>query len=75
MESENDFRPDDPDDALTAARDGEPPVDAPEADAAEQRRPVVEQDDDTPASVPYDVDPADASEQHRSVEYDEDDYR
>lgn len=73
--SESDFRPDDPDDALAATNEGAPGVEAPEADAAEQRRPVLDEDDDTPAQVPYDVDPADASEQHRTVEFDEDDYR
>jgi hypothetical protein len=71
--SESDFRPSEPDDALTS--DGTPPVDAPEADAAEQRQPVMDENDETPISVPYDVDPADASEQHRTVEFDEDDYR
>lgn len=73
--SDSDFRPSDPDEVPPTPAEGSPDVEAPEADAAEQRRPVRESDDDTPGTVPFDVDPADASEQHRVVEFDEDDYR
>ncbi len=73
--SESYFRPTEPDDALTTDDITEAPDDAPEADAVEQLREVVEDDDEIPASVPFDVDPADAYEQARVVDYDEDDYR
>jgi hypothetical protein len=73
--SESDFRPNEPDDALTSDDVSEAPDDAADADAYEQHRRVVDQDDESPDSVPIDVDPADAYEQHRVVEYDEDEYR
>jgi hypothetical protein len=49
----------------------------PEADAAEQRRPVV---DDSAAAmrrlrIPFEADPADALDQLRTVPLDEDEYR
>jgi hypothetical protein len=49
----------------------------PEVDAAELRRPVV---DDSAAAmqrlrIPFDADPADALDQSRSVPLDEDEYR
>ncbi|MGH9032820.1 MAG: hypothetical protein ACRDZV_11900 [Acidimicrobiia bacterium] len=50
-------------------------VDAPEADAVEQRQDVVDHEPDQPQSVPDDVNPADAVEQRRAVGYDDDDYR
>lgn len=73
--SESDFRPIEPDDALTSDDVTDAPDDAPEADAVEQHRGVVERDDEPPESVPIDVDPADAYEQNRVVDYDEDEYR
>ncbi len=73
--SESDFRPIEPDDALTSDDVADAPDDAPEADAVEQHRGVVEGDDETPETVPFDVDPADAYEQNRVVDYDEDEYR
>lgn len=74
--SERDFRPNDPDDVVAVTEDAGPEdLEAPEADAAEQRRDVIAHGDDQQPSVPYDVNPADAAEQHRVVEYDEDDYR
>ncbi|NEE04123.1 hypothetical protein [Phytoactinopolyspora halotolerans] len=63
---------------------------APEADAHEQRQPVIDEatdrseadpeepersEADLPLDIPIDVDPADAYEQTLSVEYDEDEYR
>jgi hypothetical protein len=50
-------------------------VEAPEADAVEQRADVVPEDDDPVAEIPLDVDPADVVEQHRTVGGDDDDYR
>jgi hypothetical protein len=73
--SESDFRPTEPDDALTSDDITDAPDDAPEADAVEQHRGVVDEDDEVPPSVPFDVDPADAYEQNRVVDYDEDEYR
>ncbi|HEX6233684.1 MAG TPA: hypothetical protein VFZ63_11225 [Jiangellaceae bacterium] len=73
--SESDFRPNEPDDALTSDDIADAPDDAPEADAVEQQRTVVDEDDGVPPSVPFDVDPADAYEQNRVVDYDEDEYR
>lgn len=73
--SDSDFRPNDPDDVPPSSDEAVSDVEAPEADAAEQRRSVRDHDDDIPGSVPYDVDPADAAEQHRVVDFDEDDYR
>ncbi|PJE96263.1 hypothetical protein CUT44_20620 [Streptomyces carminius] len=51
-------------------------VEAPEADAAEQRAEVLHRGD-APLTGPEspEVDPADAAEQARVVELDEDDYR
>jgi hypothetical protein len=67
------------------------PIEASEADAYEQHRPVVEgtssrdsrrdpeepdvPPQEIPQNIPSDVDPADAYEQTRIVDYDEDDYR
>ncbi|MFB4312672.1 FAD-dependent oxidoreductase [Actinomadura sp. 21ATH] len=53
---------------------------APEADAAEQRIAVQDEEERTgdgewPQQVPFDADEADAAEQGRVVELDEDDYR
>ncbi|MFC5749375.1 hypothetical protein [Actinomadura rugatobispora] len=52
-------------------------VDAPEADAAEQRTALRDDEDRSgwPQPVPFDADEADAAEQRRVVELDEDDYR
>lgn len=54
-----------------------PDVEAPDADAAEQRLPVGEEEDRPVWSgeLPLDVDEADYTEQERVVEFDEDDYR
>ncbi|NGO79055.1 hypothetical protein G6045_25865 [Streptomyces sp. YC504] len=49
---------------------------APEADAAEQHRELLQQDDEPePRFDPSSADPADAVEQSRVVSQDEDDYR
>jgi hypothetical protein len=72
---ESEFQPEEPDDALTSDGIAEAPDDAPEADAVEQHRGVVDEGEDTPPRVPFDVDPADAYEQNRVVDYDEDEYR
>ncbi|MBY8884200.1 hypothetical protein K7472_04985 [Streptomyces sp. PTM05] len=50
-------------------------LEANEADAAEQRSGVLEDDEQGEEPTRDDVDPADAAEQHRSVPLDEDDYR
>jgi hypothetical protein len=50
-------------------------LEAPEADSAEQQRPVRQDDEEPRPRVPYDVNEADAAEQSRIVELDEDDYR
>jgi hypothetical protein len=50
-------------------------IEAPEADSAEQQRPVREDDEDLSPRVPFEVNEADAAEQSRIVELDEDDYR
>jgi hypothetical protein len=72
--SESEFRPEEPDDALTDEI-ADAPDDAPVADAVEQHRGVVDEREDIPPRVPFDVDPADAYEQNRVVDYDEDEYR
>ncbi|MBO3750882.1 hypothetical protein J5X84_32820 [Streptosporangiaceae bacterium NEAU-GS5] len=52
------------------------PIEAPEADAAEQHRPVTSSDDPRwPGEIPLEADPADTAEQRREVDLDEDDYR
>ncbi|NDL57385.1 hypothetical protein [Phytoactinopolyspora mesophila] len=67
------------------------PLEAPDADADEQRRPVRPSSADSetrvdpeepelppqelPQELPSDADPADAYEQTRIVDFDEDDYR
>lgn len=53
------------------------PVDVPEADVAEQRREVFDDDNETPSpdESPLDADPADAAEQRIAVEFDDDEYR
>jgi hypothetical protein len=59
-------------------------LEAPEADAAEQRVAVVDDESDADDSdagdgaeseVPYEVDPADRAEQQRSVGLGDDEYR
>jgi len=56
------------------AEEGELPIEAPEADAAEQQRRL--QDEEEPRrELPLEVDPADAADQDRVVELDDDDYR
>lgn len=52
-------------------------VEAPEADVAEQRRTLQEEEDRKkwPIRIPFDADPADATDQERTVDLDEDDYR
>jgi hypothetical protein len=52
------------------------PIEAPEADAAEQYRAADgEQRRQLGREIPLEVDPADAAEQDREVEIDDDDYR
>lgn len=54
-------------------------IEAPEADVAEQRVPVLEDEEEDEAlvwaPVPDDVDPADRTEQQRVVAHDDDEYR
>lgn len=51
-------------------------LDAPEADAAEQHRHVLDREGSLRTELPFDVDPADAAEQDRAVDVDDDeDYR
>lgn len=50
-------------------------LEANEADTAEQRREVPEEDETPPGPAPDDADPVDAAEQHRAVPLNEDDYR
>jgi len=67
-----------PDDDVEVDRDqGEPSVETPLEDAAEQSRDAVgEYSDAGPAQrLPDDVDPADLAEQSREVPHDEDEYR
>ncbi|MEV0591517.1 hypothetical protein [Nonomuraea cavernae] len=49
-------------------------AEAPEADAAEQRR-EADTGDEPHWSLPLEADPADAADQERVVELDDDDYR
>lgn len=74
--SEMDVRPQDQDvdDELDEVESSELDIEAPEADAAEQRRPVHVAEDHRDRT-PFEVDPADAAEQSRVVDLDEDDYR
>jgi hypothetical protein len=74
--SDNDIRADDSQDVWSSAGPTDPgAVEAPEADAVEQRQDVVDPEPDLPQSVPDDVNPADAVEQRLPVGFDEDDYR
>jgi hypothetical protein len=50
------------------------PIEAPEADAAEQRRELVD-GEEWRRELPLEADPADAEDQQREVELDDDDYR
>ncbi|MCK7622800.1 hypothetical protein MUU72_06725 [Streptomyces sp. RS10V-4] len=67
---------DDPDDLAGAEETAEFGVEAPEADAVEQRAALAPRRD-TPlaADLPEPADEADRAEQARVVELDEDDYR
>lgn len=58
-----------------ATETGDTDIEAPDADAAEQRASVGEDDRGRLSRVPYDVDEADAADQERAVEFDDDDYR
>jgi hypothetical protein len=51
----------------------EVPVDAPEADVAEQERDWKDDDDDRPKPIPIDAPEADYLEQERSAGLDDDD--
>ncbi|MEU4576800.1 hypothetical protein ACBI99_29205 [Nonomuraea sp. ATR24] len=62
-------------DEANFADDEERPLEAPEADAVEQRRRLSEDESRPRREVPFDVDPADAADQDRVVELDDDDYR
>jgi hypothetical protein len=55
--------------------DEELSIEAPADDAAEQQRPLREEEDRLRREFPLEVDPADAMEQDRVVEFDDDDYR
>jgi hypothetical protein len=72
--SEMDIRPEHLDDELDRVEATDLDIEAPEADAVEQRLPV-QSSDEHHDSVPLEVDPADAFEQNRIVELDDDDYR
>ncbi|MEW2357228.1 NAD(P)/FAD-dependent oxidoreductase [Spirillospora sp. NPDC029432] len=77
MTEMSEMNPADRDPAPTGNGLGE---EAPEADAAEQRLAVRDEEERTgdgewPQQVPFDADEADAAEQGRVVELDEDDYR
>ncbi|SHK73473.1 hypothetical protein [Actinacidiphila paucisporea] len=65
--------------AAENALDGNPDLEAPEADIAEQHTELLQQEDDPltarPAVEEGEADPADAAEQRRVVALDEDDYR
>ncbi|MCF2529869.1 hypothetical protein [Yinghuangia soli] len=50
-------------------------LEAPEADVAEQRAPVVDDDEQVWAPVPDGVDPADGTDQRRVAAPDEEEYR
>ncbi|GAA4098549.1 hypothetical protein [Nonomuraea soli] len=68
MDVRGDERPSDDDTEL--------PLEAAEADAAEQHRALRETDEEPRREVPLDVDPADAAEQDRlAADDDDDDYR
>ncbi|WP_240506199.1 hypothetical protein [Thermoactinospora rubra] len=56
--------------------EAELPIEAPEADAAEQQRQLREEADRTfRRELPLDVDPADMADQERIVDLDDEDYR
>ncbi|MFI6482607.1 hypothetical protein ACIBH1_32060 [Nonomuraea sp. NPDC050663] len=56
--------------------DTELPLEASEADAAEQHRGLRDDDEEPRREMPLDVDPADAAEQDRpAADDDDDDYR
>lgn len=66
------------DDEIRSDEEQPLPDDAPEADVAEQRTPVRDDDEAgtaRPHAVPFDADEADVAEQQQVVHDDEDDYR
>lgn len=63
------------DDDNFATEDEELPVEAPAADAADQRRLIDEAEDRLRRELPLEANPADAMDQDRVVEFDDDDYR
>lgn len=58
-----------------AYEDVELPMEAPEADAAEQQRQALEEEQRPRTSLPLEADPADTADQDRVVDLDDDDYR
>lgn len=66
-------------DAVQREADGDPDLEAPEADRAEQQAELLQHRDDPVTGRPSDrdgeADPADTAEQRRVVALDEDDYR
>ena len=61
---------------MTEPTDEELPLEAPEADVAEQHTQVrPPPTDDLPSALPADADPADAVDQEREVDDEDDEYR
>lgn len=76
--SENDFREAgsvDADEARAGEERGPEDLEAPEADAAEQRAEVVDTEEQQSPEAPIEADPADRAEQERLVELGDDEYR
>lgn len=73
--SEQDYRETDAVEEMEETAAAEPDLEAPEADAAEQRAEVVDTREHPPTAAPIEADEGDRAEQERVVDLGDDEYQ